>query len=574
MRKQKLILIAIFFIKWIIIAGILLIALSIWFVTAIAKHVEKKQAKQTAKNAYVTKNGDDYIFLNTKLQKHDFIDKEGDYVFVLRDKANTKGLELDEKSVVKDYLTTASDGKNYNVTYYALPMVIAVGFRVRSIRGTQFRRWANENLSEYLTKGFILDDERLKNPDGRPDYFDELKELNIECDSEEILNELAQTEEKKKYYNTMNEQYMDLTSMLIEAKMSFNLSEAHNFINPYCQIGFEKNKGIKVYAKRPILLGEMIAKCKAFAAIQATTNNYSPHEPGSNINLNNLVKEKLATASEESKKELFTLYNGKNILLNLKERTEVCQADLESQISSLIKFNSKSTLFCFSDHYQVARGIWVFPSYFNHSCDPNVYVFGLGDYMILMPARDIDQNEELTLSYVDYLVDSDTKRKVLKSIFGFDCQCQKCKNEAKRCEQSSTYKEGLKTYIDYHKKLNSIIKSGAELDNDENGRIEAFIMVNLPRFSDNEVGLIHLLLAKYYKNKGDLTKSKSYAKFVMDGFPQKRDSYLSFSHLILINSISLMVGEGCQFVKSCFLNFDMLHNYIEDIAKEDPNIFI
>ena len=73
-------------------------------------------------------------------------------------------------------MTTASDGKNYNVTYYALPMVIAVGFRVRSIRGTQFRRWANENLSEYLTKGFILDDERLKNPDGRPDYFDELLE--------------------------------------------------------------------------------------------------------------------------------------------------------------------------------------------------------------------------------------------------------------------------------------------------------------------------------------------------------------------------------------------------------------
>lgn len=84
--------------------------------------------------------------------------------------------ELDEKSVVRNFRTTASDGKNYNVTYYALPMVIAVGFRVRSIRGTQFRRWANENLSEYLTKGFILDDERLKNPDGRPDYFDELLE--------------------------------------------------------------------------------------------------------------------------------------------------------------------------------------------------------------------------------------------------------------------------------------------------------------------------------------------------------------------------------------------------------------
>ena len=84
--------------------------------------------------------------------------------------------ELEENSVVKDYLTTASDGKNYNVTYYALPMVLAVGFRVRSIRGTQFRKWATKNLAEFLQKGFVMDDERLKNPDGRPDYYDELLE--------------------------------------------------------------------------------------------------------------------------------------------------------------------------------------------------------------------------------------------------------------------------------------------------------------------------------------------------------------------------------------------------------------
>ena len=84
--------------------------------------------------------------------------------------------ELEENSVVKDYLTTASDGKKYNVTYYALPMVLAVGFRVRSVRGTQFRKWANKNLSEFLQKGFVMDDDRLKNPDGRPDYFDELLE--------------------------------------------------------------------------------------------------------------------------------------------------------------------------------------------------------------------------------------------------------------------------------------------------------------------------------------------------------------------------------------------------------------
>jgi len=84
--------------------------------------------------------------------------------------------ELHENSVVKDYLTTAADGKNYNITFYSLDMILAIGFRVKSKRGTQFRQWANHNLKEYMIKGFVMDDERLKNPDGRPDYYDELLE--------------------------------------------------------------------------------------------------------------------------------------------------------------------------------------------------------------------------------------------------------------------------------------------------------------------------------------------------------------------------------------------------------------
>lgn len=84
--------------------------------------------------------------------------------------------ELDSNSVVKNYLTTAADGKNYDVTFYSLDMILAIGFRVRGKRGTQFRQWANRNLKEYMVKGFVMDDDRLKNPDGRPDYFDELLE--------------------------------------------------------------------------------------------------------------------------------------------------------------------------------------------------------------------------------------------------------------------------------------------------------------------------------------------------------------------------------------------------------------
>jgi len=82
--------------------------------------------------------------------------------------------ELSEESVVNHWMTTAADGKNYRVAHYNLDAILAVGYRVRSKRGVQFRRWASTVLKEYLLKGFAMDDERLKNPDGRPDYFDEM----------------------------------------------------------------------------------------------------------------------------------------------------------------------------------------------------------------------------------------------------------------------------------------------------------------------------------------------------------------------------------------------------------------
>ncbi|HHJ1181110.1 TPA: virulence RhuM family protein [Proteus mirabilis] len=88
--------------------------------------------------------------------------------------------ELVEDSVVRFYRTTADDAKQYNVKYFNLSMILAIGYRVRSVRGTQFRQWATQTLEQYLIKGFVMDDERLKNPPiGQsvvPDYFDEMLE--------------------------------------------------------------------------------------------------------------------------------------------------------------------------------------------------------------------------------------------------------------------------------------------------------------------------------------------------------------------------------------------------------------
>jgi hypothetical protein len=85
--------------------------------------------------------------------------------------------ELDEKSVIRKFRITASDGKKYLTNLYSMDAIISVGYRVNSLKATQFRIWATQTLREFIVKGFVLDDERLKlNKRFGPDYFDELLE--------------------------------------------------------------------------------------------------------------------------------------------------------------------------------------------------------------------------------------------------------------------------------------------------------------------------------------------------------------------------------------------------------------
>lgn len=82
--------------------------------------------------------------------------------------------ELNENAVVKKFFTTAADGKKYQTSFYSLDAIISVGYRIKSHVATRFRQWATRHIKEFIIKGFVLDDERLKNPDLPFDYFDEL----------------------------------------------------------------------------------------------------------------------------------------------------------------------------------------------------------------------------------------------------------------------------------------------------------------------------------------------------------------------------------------------------------------
>jgi len=95
--------------------------------------------------------------------------------------------ELEEDSVVRKFRTTALDGKNYNMTYYNLDMIISLGYRIKSIIATQFRRWASERIKEYIIKGFTMDDERLKSMGGANYWKELLDRIRDIRSSEKVL---------------------------------------------------------------------------------------------------------------------------------------------------------------------------------------------------------------------------------------------------------------------------------------------------------------------------------------------------------------------------------------------------
>ena len=95
--------------------------------------------------------------------------------------------ELDEVSVVRNFRTTAADGKLYSTNYYNLDMIISLGYRVKSILATRFRRWATEQLKEYLKKGFLLNDQRLKEAGGGNYWYELLDRIRDIRSSEKAL---------------------------------------------------------------------------------------------------------------------------------------------------------------------------------------------------------------------------------------------------------------------------------------------------------------------------------------------------------------------------------------------------
>jgi hypothetical protein len=135
--------------------------------------------------------------------------------------------ELLEKSVVSKMETTASDGKKYNTNYYNLDAIIAVGYRVNSKQATQFRIWATQTLKEYIIKGFVLNDDMLKN--GKPfgkDYFDELLERirEIRTSERRMYQKLGDIFEQCSVDYSINAEETKLFYKMVQNKLHFAIT--------------------------------------------------------------------------------------------------------------------------------------------------------------------------------------------------------------------------------------------------------------------------------------------------------------------------------------------------------------
>ena len=134
--------------------------------------------------------------------------------------------ELREESVIKDFLTTAADGKRYRTKYFNLNVIISVGYRVKSHRGTQFRRWATDRLNEYLVKGFTMDDERLKAVVNiGSDYFDEMLERirDIRSSEKRFYQKIRDIYKLAADYDPKAEETLEFFS-IVQNKLHFAIS--------------------------------------------------------------------------------------------------------------------------------------------------------------------------------------------------------------------------------------------------------------------------------------------------------------------------------------------------------------
>ena len=274
----------------------------------------------------------------------------------------------------------------------------------------------------------------------------------------------------KTNYNNINELIKDIISkkdnklgifnykkMLLEEKTNFYLSYG-DYINEKISIDFDEIKGLKLICKSniPIKRGELLIAEKALVSKKNNyKNNERKEEPWQNLEMTNELMEKIKKYKEDYK-IFFILYNGKNKLLNLEERKTTYLNNAEkkidfTEVKNIIdssKYSASRNIFYENN---LGVGLWGYTSIMNHSCNPNVNNFSIGDFMFCFAIRDISFGEELNTLYFSNTSHYLLRQEKSKINWNFNCSCEFCLYDNNKINDINKdyYENSMKEFFEF-----------------------------------------------------------------------------------------------------------------------------
>ena len=313
-----------------------------------------------------------------------------------------------------------------------------------------------------------------------------------------LLNEIQNIMFIKRNVKEMNENSrgnFTFSSMIESEKMSMfiNCGEYENFKIKYVQDG---QKGIKAIAAHEIKRGEILIASKAISFTSLKENMEVKTEDLSKIYKN----------SPKDNEDILTLFDGTNANVSLTDRVNNKNMT-ESRIENIKKLNSIEACRNFPKSEKIANGIWIHPSYFNHSCLPNTYHFGIGDCFFIIAQNDIKENTEIFINYLGFENTFEQRKKLLKDKWLFDCHCDLCNfesNKMKTVPEKVKFEEYLTIMTD---KLRNSVDPGNKLDS-----FVEFLDNNKKKFSCYEMALAYVLYSKIKNDVVFLEKGLRYAE--------------------------------------------------------------
>ena len=311
-----------------------------------------------------------------------------------------------------------------------------------------------EEANEFLEKNEILKNQQ--------NYI----ELKILVDPEYVKNNKSEIElyQYKKQNNIISFKLNYRKLFTLEKEQFYIESKyAPNYNSPKLTLLEKQELGTKIIANEDIKKGELL--CVSKALLVHLEKNINDFQDFTNMYQN---------FNQEQKDQFSTLSRKDNLDLSLKERIE--KGKLENNINEVISIYNHNcyaigggSLSFLKPYPYEGSGCFIFPAYFNHSCNPNTYRFTIGDIFILLAMRNIKKGEEVFTSYIESKQCYDDRRKKLKDTFGFECVCDYCKSELESIKNSKvkqdceSYKNILKNYkgffpfSDEYKKIKEFI---------------------------------------------------------------------------------------------------------------------